>query len=61
MFLLFFYTSESPKFSSIAVVIYYDTVRSASENYGKDVKLFNRKHILQDVVVPSFPLSRQDR
>jgi hypothetical protein len=33
--LLFFYTCESPKFSSISVVIYNDAVRSGGVNYGK--------------------------
>jgi len=33
--LLFFYTFEGPKFSRLAVVSYYGTVRSASEAYGK--------------------------
>ena len=33
--LIFFYSSEGRKFSSIADVIYYGSVRSAGKDYGK--------------------------
>ena len=35
IFLLSFYTFESPKFARLAVVTCYGTVRSAGEAYGK--------------------------
>jgi hypothetical protein len=37
--LLFFWTFESSKFSSIPYLIYYGTVRSAGKNYGKKYAL----------------------
>ncbi len=51
-----FCTSEGPKFSSIAVVTYYEAVRKADLDYGKKSTLFDLKSPPQDIVAsPRFP------
>jgi len=44
---LFFYTSENPKFLSIADVIYYGIVRSASKKLGKRWQLLTNQQLLR--------------
>jgi hypothetical protein len=51
MFLLFLCTLGRLKFSSIAVVIYNGTVRSAGVNYGKKYALFGLRERPQDIAI----------
>jgi hypothetical protein len=49
--LIFLNGFESPKFASIPYLIYYETVGSPTEDYGKKDALFGFRKRPQDVVV----------